>query len=272
MTIKQMNEMLELAKDSGLHSLVYGREGVGKTSFCRQKYPEALVILQNELHDNNILFLKTAFETNHVIILENITEGNLAFLVSILNNRTILGKKLDNFFIITAREKIDIPNTLPIEFLPPSSVAWLDWAVKNDIHPAIIEAINSKDLLEGHRPRDLEALSNILKNDISNDLLDPIVTSFLKHDLETVELIKNYFLKEGHRPAAQTANKPSFDRFDIQSMYEDRSEKSSFTDKDGTLEHLKVLLNEPHSEFELSELLEQKDIKKIIDDALRKII
>jgi hypothetical protein len=269
-TINQIEQMLDLAKKSNLHSLVYGSEGIGKTSFCKQKYPNALVILANELNDNNLLFLKSAFDVNDVIILENITLESLNFLLPILNNRTIMGTKLKTFFILTARENIEIPNSLPIPFVGTSSLAWTEWAMENSISSVIIEAFKHKDLLETHRPRDLEALSSLLNNKIPNDLLDPILQSFLKNDIQTIDFIKNSLLQGQPAPTIKS-NGDKLGRFDIQGVFNNSKVNKRDNDSD-TLEHLKILIDEEQSLKELNSLLEDKNIRKIIDDKLRKVI
>ncbi len=278
MTINQVGQMLELAKSSNLHAVVYGNEGVGKTSFCKHKFPNAMIILASELNDNNLLFLKSAFETNSVIIIENLTHIHLNFLLPILNNRTILGRSLNNFFIITAREKIDIPNSLPIPFTPPSSSAWLEWAKNNKIHPSIIEALNYKDLLEIHKPRDLEALSKVLHNGVSSELMEPVLKSFLGDDSDTIEFLKSLELGNERTTleSGQTTNSEphvnTLNRFDIQSSFYGKKNKNNNLKDEDTYEHLKVLLEEEESWNELSDLLERKDIQAIIDSKLRKLI
>ncbi|MCV6609052.1 MAG: hypothetical protein OIF32_12640 [Campylobacterales bacterium] len=277
MTINQIGEMLDLAYNSNLHGQVFGVEGVGKTSFCKQKFSNSIIILSNELNDNNLLFLKSAFETNHVVIFENITVENLNFLLPILNNRTIMGKDLKNFFIVTSRERIDIPNSLPVQFIQPSSVAWLEWAKQNQIHPAILDAINHKDLLELHKPRDLEALSFVLRNKVSTDLVDSILTSFLGNDIETIEFIKSSFFSGTSSTPSMTPQfqqeSNSLNRMNIQDYMNGGKVQNVENNEDmDIIEHLRVLIDEPESQAEIDALLKKDNIKKAIDNELRKII
>lgn len=268
MTFKQISSLLDLAKSSDLNAIVYGTEGIGKTSFCKDKFPNSIVILPSELNDSNLAYLKSVFDTKKVIIFENLSNDNLLFLLPILNNRTILGTQITNFFIITARMELAVPNSIPIFFQNPSSVSWLDWAKENGIHTSIIKAIENKDLLESHKPRDLQSLSKILTNNVPKDLLDSILVSFLKNDIESIELIKNDILN-----SPQTQER-------VEILHEERTvipisqeETRNYNNKDEKkLHELRDLLNNEGKQMELNLLLERKEIKEIIDAYLREVI
>lgn len=258
MTQKDIEILLNLAKNSGLNALVYGNSGIGKTSFCQALFVKSAVVLPVELNENNLVYLKSVFEAKEIIIFENIGKKELDFLRPILTNRVLFSKNLNNFFIITSTEKHFLPKTLPILFEAPSTLSWLDWAKENKINPSLVEAIKNQDLLKLHTPQTLESLSRLLNQNIPKHLLEGILEEFLATDKSSISTIKNDYKLTKNSQNSQNMQNPY-----LQNKLDPKTKNS--------LEALVQMLDDKTQEENLLNALNEQAIKTLIDNAINDI-
>ncbi|MGP1561421.1 MAG: hypothetical protein ACTTIC_04950 [Helicobacteraceae bacterium] len=279
MDFLELKRLLTLAHKAGLSAQVTGKEGTGKTHFCKEIFQDAVVILAYELNVNNLIFLKSVFETGKTVIFENLTEQELPFIAPIITNKVLYGKPLSNFFIVTSRFRLELAKTFYINFTNQGSVAWLKWASANGINKLVIKAIENKDLLKEHKPRDLESLSKILGAGVAPDLLETVLRTFLQDDYESIELIKKEYAKDPPLPAgapnasampagAVTSGAPLQDPLAAPAPAPTLSQDAGAKKLAG----LTTMLDNQDAESKLLDALKDKKIQDLIDLELSKIV
>jgi len=191
MNLIRIKDLLDTAFRSGVPALLHGPAGVGKTALCKNRFPEAALLLARDLEAESPLFLRSVLDSAKVVIVENVTPETFALLEPVLFNKSVLGKPAENFFLLTAREdREEYAGVLKIPFEKPDKEGWLAWAEEHDIHPALLQLVRYEKLLTRFSPRNLEMLSKTLTGGIPLELVDTVVVNFLENDQRLIQSIR----------------------------------------------------------------------------------
>lgn len=192
MDLDSIRSALEIGSSSGLPVLLFGHTGAGKTSFCRQVFPNSKVILNEEIEFSGLSIIHSLSKTAKVIIFENLSEESINKIKQVVLKKTLFGEDLDNFFIITsAKDFKELREFIKVEFPIPSVDEWLRWAERSAIHPLITKLAKEKSLLEKFRPKDLENLSRLLNTGVPSELLDALISPLVANSPELLNIIKD---------------------------------------------------------------------------------
>ncbi|MGE4295765.1 MAG: hypothetical protein AB7E49_08705 [Campylobacterales bacterium] len=175
--------LAQTALKAGLDLAVFGPEGCGKTTLCRQLSPQAPILHAQELSNENLSLLHARIANAPAVIIENADGKTAQFLKPFLATRTLLGARFECQFLITSVEALPLEATAKIRLAPIETTAWLLWARQNRIHPALRALVeNDERTLLRHPPRRLEALSRLLSARPSGRSLRAAIVSVLGDD------------------------------------------------------------------------------------------
>ncbi len=284
--------ILEIGRSTGLPVLLYGPEGTGKTGLCRRLFPEARVMLEEELRSGGLSLLNSLTKLTQTVIFENLSEEAVALLLPAVTNRTLYGETLNTFFIFTSQGEYRLAaQWLKVELDVPEPEEWLEWAKQEAVHPLVASMVAEHEALRKFRPRDLETLSRLLNKGIPGELLDQLVGPLVAYNEEIMAAIRGGYdetldfekvisldEKEFINRIRQT-NSENIDRFNETLLQEIRFDESIITrekliayissmDSRKSLELLSGLLESESSFDYLNELLDDPAIKQKLDAML----
>jgi hypothetical protein len=292
MTHTDAGKIIDIARSAGLPILLYGAEGTGKTGLCRHLFPDARIILEEELRMNGLSLLNSIAKVSRELIFENLTDETLQVILPVVKNRTLYGEKLENFFLFTARTEPRIAgDLLKIELFGPSAHEWLNWADGIAVHTLVKELVAEHNALATFRPRQLETLSRLLNRGIPSELLDELIAPLVDHNTELMAKIRGGYDEaidfdkvislEGDafiNRIKQTSSK-NIDLFNETLIQEIRFDESIVTKEKliayissmnsrQSMELLSGLLESEGSFDYLNELLEDTGIRRKIDEMI----
>jgi len=287
-----VSKIIDIARSAGLPILLYGAEGSGKTGLCRHLFPEARVILEEELRINGLSLLNSLAKVSQTLIFENLSDDTLQVILPVVRNRTLYGETLENFFIFTTRTEPRIAgDLLKIEVSSPTSDEWLKWSESIAVHALVKELVAEHNALATFRPKQLEMLSRLLNRGIPSELLDELVAPLIDHNQDLMTMIRRGYDEaidfekvislEGDafiNRIKQTSS-DNMDRFNETLLQEIRFDESIITkdkliayissmDSRKSTELLSGLLESEGSFDYLNELLEDPGIRRKIDEML----
>jgi hypothetical protein len=282
--------ILELAHSAGTPVVLYGKEGIGKTGICRHLFPEARIMLEEELRSGGLSLLNSLTKITKTIIFENFSEEAVALVSPAIMNSSLYGEGLETFFVFTAQNEYRHVGTgwISIELSPPEPGEWLGWADKEAVHPLVQSMVAEYDALQKFRPRDLETLSKLLNKGVPGELLDAVVAPLVANNEEIMTLIRGGYddsldfekvISLGEREfitRIKQTNSENIDRFNETLLQEIRFDESIITKEKliayissmetrKSLELLSGLLESESSFDYLNDLLEDPAIKQKID-------
>lgn len=282
--------ILALAHTAGIPVLIHGKEGIGKTGLCRHLFPEARIILEEELRSGGLSLLNSLTKVAKTIIFENLSEESFALVSPVIMNKTLFGEGIETFFIFTSQKEHRLAGTgwISVELVLPEPNEWLEWARLEAVHPLVQSMVAEQAALHKFRPRDLENLSKLLNKGVPGELLDSVVGPLVAYNEEVMTLIRGGYddsldfekvisldEKEFITRIKQT-NSENIDRFNETLLQEIRFDESIITKEKliayissmetrKSLELLSGLLESESSFDYLGELLDDPVIKQKID-------
>lgn len=284
--------ILRIGQSGNIPVLLYGEEGTGKTGLCRRLFPDARIILDEELKSGGLSLLNSMTKVSKTIIFENLAEETLQTVLPIIVNKTLYGESVENFFIFTARNDYrNINGFLRVELSIPQPHEWLEWAEREAVHPLVKELVSQHEALTKFRTKDIENLSKLLNIGVPGELLDTLVAPLIGHNPEIMAAIKSGYddtldfekvISLGNTEFINRIKQTSsdnIDKFNETLLQEIRFDESIITkekliayisslDSRKSVELLSGLLESEASYGYLNELLDDPVIRQKIDAAL----